>query len=182
MKPTIDILRHPKASWLALWLCVATWMFAADCVAQREHQPKGGPRSEMPSPNPEGKKGPRHFQPEKFKQELQAYITREAKLTEAEARKFFPVFFEMKEKLRNLERQKGRSLHTVTSERATEADCQRVVEQQKNLTLKMARMENDYHSRLCSMVGARKFVRVLEADRRFGRKMFKKMTDKPADR
>ena len=70
MKPTIDILRHPKASWLALWLCVAAWMVAADCVAQREHQPKGGPRSEMPSPNPEGKKGPRHFQPEKFKQQL----------------------------------------------------------------------------------------------------------------
>ena len=182
MKATIEILKRTKAPCLAVWLCLAAWMFAADCVAQREHRPHGGPHPEMSPAHPGGMKGPRHFQPEKFKQELQAYITREAKLTEAEARKFFPVFFEMKEKLRNLERQKGRSLHTVTSERATEADCQRVVEQQKNLTLKMARMENDYHSRLCSMVGVRKFVRVLEADRRFGRKMFKKMTDKPADR
>ncbi|MGM9687804.1 MAG: hypothetical protein ACI3YD_02020 [Alloprevotella sp.] len=182
MKATIEILKRTNAAWLAAWLCLAAWMFAADCVAQREHRPGGEPYPEMRPGHPDGKKGPRHFQPEKFKQDLQAYVTREAKLTEAEARKFFPVFFEMKEKQRNLDRQKSRALRTATSEHATEADCQRVIEQQKNLAQKMARMESDYYTRLCHIVGARKLVRALEADRKFGRKMFKKMTDKPAGR
>ena len=182
MKATIEILKRTRASSRGGCGCVPAWWFEAAWVGHRDPRADGGPHPEMSPAHPGGMKGPRHFQPEKFKQELQAYITREAKLTEAEARKFFPVFFEMKEKLRNLERQKGRALRTATTEHATEADCQRVVEQQKSLTLKMARMENDYQSRLGSIVGARKLVRVLEADRKFGRKMFKKMTNKPAER
>ena len=43
---------------------------------------------------------PEQFSPEKFDAELRQFITNEAKLTEQEAAKFFPVYKEMQAKQR----------------------------------------------------------------------------------
>lgn len=115
---------------------------------------------------------------DKFKRDLQMFIVREAGLTEREARVFFPIYFEMKEKLRNIGHQRGRAIRKAVEENMNERDCQRVFNELVSLDKKSQRIETQYMERLKKIVGARKYLKVIDADRRFGRKVLKKMTDK----
>lgn len=118
----------------------------------------------------------RKFDPEKFKSELMKFITAEANLTVDEARRFFPVYFEMKEKMRNLEHQKERAIRLAAESNMNEKDCQRALSEKLTLEKKLLRVESQYVDRLTKIVGARKLIKVFNADRRFGRKMFQQMT------
>lgn len=127
---------------------------------------------------PQGIQPPRdgkNFDPEQFKRELTNFITREAGLTAAEARAFLPVYFEMKEKQRNLEHQKGRSLRAAAEKNMSNRDCKRVLSELAELEKKALRIENQYMQRLEALVGAQKLVKAIDADRKFGRHAFKQM-------
>ena len=51
-----------------------------------------------------GRQGRGHFDPVKFRKDLEDYIAKEAGLTPEEAKKFFPVFHKSKMELRKLSR------------------------------------------------------------------------------
>ena len=119
---------------------------------------------------------PRKFNPEQFRRELTEHITKAAGFTPAEARTFFPLFFEMREKQRNLEHQKGRALRRAAEHNMNEYDCQRVLAEVAELQKKSLRIEQQYCTRLRKIVGACKLVKAINAERAFGRKAFKKMT------
>lgn len=121
-------------------------------------------------------KGPCDWKPEKFKKDLMAFIAREAGFTEGESRRFFPVFFEMHESQRNIERQKNRAFFNAAKQNMNERDCQRVLNEVDQLDKKWMRMKAQYNSRMRKIVGARKLVKAMDADRRFSRRMFKKLT------
>lgn len=127
---------------------------------------------------PEGpEKGrPGHFNPEKFKKDLSEYVTRAAGLTCDEAKKFFPVYFEYKDKQRNLEHQKGRSLRAAADQNMNDRDCKRILKNIVELDEKLARIEEQYFARFEKIVGPKKFLKVLVAERSFGRETFRKMT------
>lgn len=124
------------------------------------------------------RKKPHRFNPAKFRQELSAFVTREAGLSDREAKAFFPAFFEMKEKVRSLEHQKGRALRQAATGHMSEKDCQRVLKGISALDKKVVRVEEQYTGRLSKIIGARKLVKVMSADRKFGRRMFRMMTKK----
>lgn len=125
-----------------------------------------------------GRKRPHRFNPEQFKRDLSVHITRKAEFTQEEAKNFFPIFFEMKDKQRALERQKNRTLRSASESDKNEKDCERVLELIEKLETKSMRIEKDYMKRLRSIVGARKLVKAMAADRVFGRRMFHQMTKK----
>lgn len=125
------------------------------------------------------RRGPQAFRPEKFKKDLQAHIRRQAELTQEEARQFFPIFFEMKDKLRNLDHQKNRALRRAAKAGGSEADCKRVMALQVQLNRKRNKVYEEYTERLAKVVSYRKLVKACEADQSFGRKMFRQMTGGP---
>lgn len=121
-------------------------------------------------------KDKRKFDPEKFKRDLSMHIVREAGLTPAEADKFFPVYFERKEKLRGLERQKSNTLKKGSQKSMSERDCQRILDEMAELEKKTQRVEKQYVDRMRKIIGARKMVKVFLAEKSFGKKMFHQMT------
>ena len=121
-------------------------------------------------------KGPRHFRPEQFKKDLQEHITKQAGLNSQESRRFFPVFFEMKDKLRNLDHQKMRALRRAARAGSSESDCERVVKLMVQLERKRSKVYDTYMERLAKTVDYRKLVKACEAEQSFGRKMFRQMT------
>ncbi len=138
--------------------------------------PSGDKRTECFQPqDPRPPRDGKNFDPERFKRELSDFITREAGLTPAEARAFLPVYFEMKEKQRNIEHQKGRSLRNAAEKNMDQRDCKRVLNELAELEKKSLRIENQYMQRLEAIVGARKLVKAIDADRKFGRHAFKQM-------
>ncbi len=132
-----------------------------ECAIEAE-QPKFEPREK--------------FNPDQFRRDLIAFVTKEAGLTDQEAREIFPLFFEMREKMRNIEHQKGRAMCKGAEKNLTERDCQRVLDEMVALDKKSISIETQYLSRLRKKVGASKLLRMLNADREFGRRTFRRMT------
>lgn len=116
------------------------------------------------------------FSPQDFKADLMAHITQRAGLTPEESKTFFPLFFEMREKCRNIEHQKERTLRNATQPNMSERDCQRALTLTAELNAKAARTEKQYMERLRKIVGAKKLIKAINADHDFGRNFFRRMT------
>lgn len=111
------------------------------------------------------------FSPEKFDQELQAFITNEAKLTPQEAAKFFPVYKEMQDKQRALY---GRQRNMVGMNPQDEASCLKAIRERDETDLEMKRIQQTYHNRFLEMMPASKVYAILQAEDRFHRRMMKR--------
>lgn len=146
---------------------------ATQCPTQSKPCCKGNDgRSEEP-------REPRHgrFSRERFMQDLRAYITREAGLTQQEANTLFPLFFEMKAKMHDLQERINRSLTNVSRPSANERDCQRTLAEVSHMKAKQQKVEAEFMKRMGKAVSSRKLVRVLVADQNFGRDRFRQMMD-----
>ena len=111
---------------------------------------------------------PQRFSPEKFDTELRQFITGEAKLTEQEAAKFFPVYKEMQEKQRVVfRRQKEMGNVNPESEKA----CLEAIRQRDENDMEMKRIQQTYHEKFLELLPASKVYAVLRAEDAFHRRM-----------
>lgn len=111
-----------------------------------------------------------NFDPEKYNRELEAAITREAKLTPQEAQAFFPVYREMQNKLRELFN-KGRELHHSCP--VSEKDALAVIKGMDSNELEIKRVLQHYHARFLKVLPATKVLACIKAEERFNRNMMK---------
>ncbi|MGM9694518.1 MAG: hypothetical protein ACI3YC_05875 [Alloprevotella sp.] len=152
---------------LLLFLAVGT-------VQPLSAQPQG------PRPGCGRGEGPRPGQPfdlQKFQKELSAHITEKAGLTADEAERFFPVFFQLKAEQRSLMHKKEKAIRVAANRPGiTESECQKVIRQLNAIDSKLQKVEDDYAKRLIKIVGAKKYLKTLQADRSFGRDVFRRMT------
>lgn len=137
-------------------------------------QPQG------PRPRCERGGGSRHgkaFDLKKFQTELSAHITKKAGLTNEEAERFFPLFFQMKAEQRSLMHKKEKAIRVAAKRPGiTESECQKVIRQLNAIDEKFQKVEGSYSKRLIKIIGAKKYLKVLQADRSFGRDVFRRMT------
>lgn len=133
---------------------------------------------EVPQNHPQcpRKKGPHDFNPEKFRNDMMVYVSRAVGFTAKESKLYFSLFFEMKDKQRSIERQKGRALQRAANPNVTERDCQRVLNEIEELNAKSQRIEKQFMDRMRKRFGAKKLVKAIHADREFGRNFFRRMT------
>ena len=111
------------------------------------------------------------FSPEKFDQELQAFITTEAKLTTQEAAKFFPVYKEMQAKQRGLYERQRKLVWTNPQD---EASCLKAIRERDEIDLEMKRILQTYHNRFLETLPASKVYAIIQAEDRFHRRMMKR--------
>lgn len=158
-----------------LCLCIVTLLMAQGGVAacpidsrctltQEEHKKGKTPR--------------KRFDPKDFRKKLQAYICGEVPLTVMQREAFFPVYFEMHEKMRSIERQKERLVRNAAKQKMNNRDCTRVLNEIDKLGQKSLNIETSYRRRLTKIVDSATLIRIMDADRRFGRRMFKMMVEK----
>lgn len=113
----------------------------------------------------------RQFDAQAFDCDLINYVTRHAGLTQEEARRFIPIYKEMKAKkrdihseLRQLKRQR------TTSERVARS----LIGRCDNLEVRMRQVEKEYHQRMLKVISAVKLRAVIAADRQYHRMAFRK--------
>ncbi len=117
-------------------------------------------------------KGPQQrFNPDEFRARLESHIKKEAKLTDAEADKFFPIFREMKNKQREkaMQAQKLKRNHPDGS--ATDKDYSAVIGKIAELDAQVAQIEAEYYKKLCKVVSPKKVYAAILADDDFSRRM-----------
>lgn len=110
------------------------------------------------------------FSPEKFEADLAAYITKEAKLTNEEATKFFPLLREMHQKQREIYkqmRQAGKEKPT------TEEGCVNAIRERDRLDIELKKLEQCYHKKMVQVLPASKVYDAIRAENQFHRRMMK---------
>lgn len=117
------------------------------------------------------KGGQHRFSPDKFDAELREFITNEAKLTEQEAAKFFPVYKEMQAKQREVfGRQKALGMSKPEDEKA----CKEAIRQRDENDLEMKRIQQAYHEKFLKLLPAAKVYAILQAEDQFHRRMLRR--------
>lgn len=111
------------------------------------------------------------FNPQEFKAKLESYITKEAELTPTEATAFYPIYFEMKGKQRQLQRQMFQLKKEAPCSGASDKDFAIAIQKIKDLGVEMAQLEVTYYKKLCTVVSPRKVYAAMQAEDRFHRKM-----------
>ena len=111
------------------------------------------------------------FNPEEFKARLENFITAETGFTPAEAQAFYPIYHEMKEKQRNLQREIFRLKKNAPDSNASDKDFALVIQKIKDLGAEMAGLEVAYYKKMCKAVSPRKVYAAMQAEDKFHRKM-----------
>lgn len=117
----------------------------------------------------------RKFDPDKFRQEQEAFITKEAKLNTQEASRFFPLFREMQNKQRTLfhkQRQYAKSKPQNDKEAA------KIIVDMDQTELQIKKLQTDYHNKFCKVIPATKVFLCLQAEEKFKRRIMDKMASR----
>ena len=116
------------------------------------------------------------FSPEKFRIEMEQFITQEACLTPQEAAAFFPIFNEMNHKLRLVyerQRQQGRI------KPADEKGCRDAIKKRDELDVELKQIQQNYHNKMLNVIPASKLYDVINAEERFHRRELRRWTRFP---
>lgn len=121
--------------------------------------------------------GGKRFSPEEFEAKLEAFITDEAGFTPSEAKAYYPIYHEMKDKQRQLQC-KIFEIKKRLSPYASDKECANAIADITKLNKQKAQLEETYYKSLCKAVPARKVFRAMQAEDKFHRQMLDHMNHK----
>ena len=114
--------------------------------------------------------GARGFNKQEFRQRMQEFITKEAGLTEKEAEVFFPIYNEYKDKQRQFHVTINKLKHRVPASGDEQAyeECLMMIAKQN---AEMAGLDSVYYKKICKVISAEKFFKILNIEDRMHRRM-----------
>ena len=120
---------------------------------------------------------------EEFCARQQAFITKQAALTEAEAEGFFPLYFELQERKRQLNEEVWSAFKSGRKENVSEARYEEILEGIYDNRLAIDRLEKSYFEKFKKILSFKKIYLVQRAEMRFHREVLKNFGEKnkPAD-
>jgi len=136
-------------------------------------QPKIGDRAEI-----EKKK-------EKIEAIKVAYITEELELTVAESQAFWPVYNELQSKEHELrEEQRANFMSLKKDEEISEKELETMIYKMSDIHIAIEELRKSYLDDFIDILGAKKTLQLLKAEKEFGRRMIERMKgkDRPRDR
>lgn len=120
---------------------------------------------------------PCQFNEEAFRRQVQEFITQNAGLTEQEAKAFFPVFHKYKDEQLAIHK-RIHFLKKNPPKSDQEADYQKHVMQIAKLNAEAVQMDVVYYGKLCKIISAKKFYKVLSLEDQMHRNFLKNYNGK----
>ena len=120
------------------------------------------------------------FNKQEFRQRMQDYITKEASLTQEEAKAFFPIYNEYKDKQRQIHMSINK-LKKNTPNNNDEKAYEKCLMEMAELNAQMAGLDSVYYKKICKAISAQKFFKILNIEDRMHRKMLQNY-NKPRSR
>lgn len=115
---------------------------------------------------------PPKFDPARFEADLEQFITTEAGLMPAEAAKFFPLYREMRSKQKAFfANEKRMGLFDQRDEKM----CEEVILQHDNNDIEIKKIQKNYHLRFLEILPATKVFKIIQAEDKFHRELFKRV-------
>jgi Spy/CpxP family protein refolding chaperone len=114
--------------------------------------------------------GHQKFSPEKFDADMEKFVTEQAKLTQQEADKFFPLFREMHKKQRAV----YHKIRQATKQQpADDKACETTLKECDKLNIELRQIEQSYHQKMMKAVPAKKVYDAIMAENNFHRRMMR---------
>ena len=115
---------------------------------------------------------PRRFDPRQFVAEMEQYITTQAGLSPQEAARFFPLFKEMQAKQRVLFNKMRSCSHVDVRDNKASLEAIRTSDE---CDLQIKKLQQQYHQKFCKVLPAGTVLKIIKAEEKFHRKMFRRM-------
>lgn len=119
-----------------------------------------------------------HLTPEEFRAKQQAYITEKAGLTKEEAAKFFPVYFELQDRKKQLNDEAFALLRQGKEEGTTDARYEEILDGVYDARIAADRLDKTYLAKFKKILSCKKIYLVQRAEMRFHRELLKGMNKK----
>lgn len=114
--------------------------------------------------------GPQKFSPEKFDADMEKFVMEQAKLTQQEAEKFFPLFREMHQKQRAV----YHKIRQATKQQpADDKACEATLKECDKLNVELRQIEQKYHQKMMKAIPAKKVYDAIMAENQFHRRMMR---------
>lgn len=114
-----------------------------------------------------------HLSPTEFRVKQKAYIMEKAGLTKEEAAKFFPMYFELQDKKKELNDKAWELIRKGKDEKTTEAQYDEIMEGVYDARIASDRLEKTYFGKFKKVLSAKKLYLVQKAEMRFHRELLK---------
>lgn len=124
--------------------------------------------------------GTRGFNKKEFRQRMQEFITKEANLTQEEAKAFFPIYNEYKDKQRQMHISINK-LKKNAPQNNDEKAYEKCLMEMASLNAQMAGLDSIYYKKICKVISAEKFFKILNIEDRMHRRMLQNY-NKPRSR
>lgn len=119
-----------------------------------------------------------HLSPVEFRAKQKAYIIEKAGLTKEEAAKFFPLYFELQNKKKELNDKAWGLIRQGKDENTTEAQYDAIMEGVYDSRIATDRLDKTYFVKFRKILSAKKLYLVQKAEMRFHRDLLKGMRGK----
>ena len=116
--------------------------------------------------------------PEEFRAKQQAFITEQAGLTQEEADKFFPLYFELQDRKKQLNEEAWKLLRQGGKENTSEAQYEEIMDGFYDAKLAVDRLEKTYFEKFQKILSFKKIYMVQKAEMKFHRDLVKGMHPK----
>ena len=115
---------------------------------------------------------------EEFKAKQQEYYTKKAGLTEEEAEKFFPLYFELQEKKRKINRKINQLVQDSKKQSSDATNYEALVDRILNLRMECDKIERANVVRYREFLSDKKIFKIITAEMSFHRDMLKNVQKK----
>lgn len=102
-----------------------------------------------------------------------AYITEKIELTSKQSEKFWPVYFELEDKLKAINKQK-RNFDNLSDEQLKEALMQQFKDEKRKIEIK-----ESYINKFLDIISIRQLYNLYKSEKSFKRELIKRMNNKP---
>ncbi|MBR5706243.1 MAG: hypothetical protein IKX55_01585 [Bacteroidaceae bacterium] len=134
-------------------------------VSAQNRRPNGNPNG---NPNASGQ-----FSPAEYAQQQREFFTKNAQLTQEEADAFFPIYNELQQKKRELNREARRIMRQEAGAEPSEEQCLKAIEARAETNIKIAELEKEYLKKFKEVLPASKILKVQNAEEQFNSQILK---------
>lgn len=115
---------------------------------------------------------------EEFRKRQQTFLTERAGLTQEEAQKFFPLYFELQDKKRAYNKEAWQKQRKGKENGTTEAEYAKIVEDVLQIRITIDQMELEYIRKYKQFLTAKKIYLIQKAEMKFHRELLKSTRNK----
>lgn len=107
--------------------------------------------------------------PAEFRAKQEAFITKNAGLTVEEAKRFFPLYFELQDKKRELNDQMWKLMHQGREGQLAEQRFDEILTEVYDLRIRSSQLEKEYYMKFKGVLSSQKIYNVQRAETHFHR-------------